>query len=127
MFSALGVSSGILKTLLTLGFSVFPLALFQNPTAQALYQYTVLALIFIWIASVLYCIFTVYRSPYFNEIQKLKWASCSFWFSPILVRWRGFCACIARKRMWPPQTRPIPPRTLTTKEDNISYDNFNLR
>ena len=61
------------KDVLTLGFSVFPLALFQNPTAQALYQYTVLALIFIWIASVLYCIFTVHRSPYFNEIQKLKW------------------------------------------------------
>ena len=39
-----------------LGFSVFPLVLFQNPTAQALYQYTLLALIFIWIASVLYCI-----------------------------------------------------------------------
>ena len=49
------------KDVLTLGFSVFPLVLFQNPTTQALYQYTVLALIFIWIASVLYC------------IQKLKW------------------------------------------------------
>ena len=61
------------KDVLTLGFSVFPLMLFQNPTAQALYQYTVLALIFIWIASVLYCILTVHRSPYFNEIQKLKW------------------------------------------------------
>lgn len=59
--------------MLTLGFSVFPLVLFQNPTAQALYQYTLLALIFIWIASVLYCILTVHRSPYFNEIQKLKW------------------------------------------------------
>ena len=53
--------------------AVFPLVLFQNPTAQALYQYTLLALIFIWIASVLYCILTVHRSPYFNEIQKLKW------------------------------------------------------
>ena len=61
------------KDVLTLGFSVFPLVLFQNPTAQALYQYTLLALIFIWIASVLYCILTVHRSPYFNEIQKLKW------------------------------------------------------
>ena len=28
------------KDVLTLGFSVFPLVLFQNPTAQALYQYS---------------------------------------------------------------------------------------
>ena len=109
------------KDVLTLGFSVFPLVLFQNPTAQALYQYTVLALIFIWIASVLYCIFTVHRSPYFNEIQKLKWLLFT------LVRWHGFCACIARKRMRPPQTRPIPHRALPARANNISYDNFNLR
>ena len=115
------------KDVLTLGFSVFPLVLFQNPTAQALYQYTVLALIFIWIASVLYCIFTVHRSPYFNEIQKLKWL-----LFILVLPYFGALAWFLRvhtgeKSARQPQTRPIPPRTLTTKENNISYDNFNLR
>ena len=81
--------------------------LFQNPTAQALYQYTLLALIFIWIASVLYCILTVHRSPYFNEIQKLKWLlfilvlpyfGALAWFLPRCTREKG---CDR------PQTRPI--------------------
>ena len=114
------------KDVLTLGFSVFPLVLFQNPTAQAIYQYTVLALIFIWIASVLYCIFTVHRSPYFNEIQKLKWLLFIL-VLPYFGALAWFLRVHREKRMWPPQTRPIPPRTLTTKENNISYDNFNLR
>ena len=112
------------KDVLTLGFSVFPLVLFQNPTAQALYQYTVLALIFIWIASVLYCIFTVHRSPYFNEIQKLKWLLFIL-VLPYLVRWRGSArasrekGCARRRpdryRLEPSRRRKITyPMTIST-------------
>ncbi|MEX3610844.1 PLDc N-terminal domain-containing protein [Rothia sp. LK2588] len=44
-----------------------------TPASPNLLGWTLTALFFIGLGLALYCVFTIYRNPHFNEIQKLGW------------------------------------------------------